>query len=176
MNELSTGVLDGVDVSAFRRTMSRFPTFVTVITAATPDGPVGCTATAVLSLSLEPPTMVVSLRTAGHTLADILRAGMFGVNALAWQQRELIRRFATGRPDRRFDGVPYTVWDDVPVLDGASATVVCRLRETVSLLDHTLLVGTVARTGTGATDPLVLLDGESQVAVASAAWSEGGAR
>lgn len=157
-----------IDASVFRRTMSRFPTFVTVVTAPTPWGAIGCTATAVLSLSLEPPTMLVSLRTVGRTLDEVLGAGMFAVNALSWEQRDLVRRFATGPPEQRFGGVPHALVDGVPVLTGACATVVCALERTVTVLDHTLLVGAVRRTATGADAPLVLLDGESRVTASPA--------
>ncbi|MZE81039.1 flavin reductase family protein [Streptomyces xinghaiensis] len=157
--DLRTGVLDAVDETSYRRTMSRFPSCVTVITAATPAGATGCTATSVMSLSLRPPTLVVSLRSAGRTLGDVLSAGEFAVNVLSWNQRELCRRFAAGDPRHRFDGVPYSLWDGVPVLDDASATVVCRLAEAVPALDHTLLMGTVRLTRTRVDTPLVLLDG-----------------
>lgn len=154
--------LHAVDEFSFRKTMSRFATFVTVITVATPDGPAGCTATSVFSLSLRPPTLVVSLRSAGRTLEDVLDAGRFAVNVLSWRQRDLSGRFAAGDPRHRFDGLPYSVWGGAPVLDGTSASVVCRLRHTMPALDHTLLFGTVALTRTRREEPpLVLLDGRS---------------
>lgn len=165
--DLQAGVLDAVDETSFRRAMSRFPTFVTVITAATPSGAVGCTATSVMSLSLRPPTLMVSLDSAGRTLGDVLSAGEFAVNVLSWRQRDLCRRFAAGDPRRRFDGVPHSAWDGVPVLDDAPATVVCRLGGTVPVLDHTLLIGTVRLTRTRPDEPLVLLDGVGHAVAAA---------
>ncbi|KAB8161593.1 flavin reductase [Streptomyces sp. 3MP-14] len=156
------GTGEPVNERTFRQTMSRFPTFVTVITAAGRTGPVGCTATSVLSLSLRPPTLVVSLRSTGKTLDDVLTAGRFAVNVLSWHQRELAQHFATGDPRHRFDHVPHTRWDGVPVLEDTSATVVCRLGYTMPVLDHTLLFGTVAFTRACQQEPpVVLLDGRS---------------
>ncbi|MFE7131724.1 flavin reductase family protein [Streptomyces sp. NPDC057638] len=159
MSILTPDTGTGVDQGTFRGVMGRFPSFVTVITTPTPHGPAGCTATAVLSLSLEPPSVVVSLRTEGHTLHAIRTSGHFAVNALSWRQRVLVTRFASGDPGRRFDGVPYAYEDGVPVLDGCSAAVVCRLTETVEVFDHTLLIGTVLRARGDSATPLVLLDG-----------------
>ncbi|MFJ1797973.1 flavin reductase family protein [Streptomyces sp. NPDC088180] len=147
------------DGAAFRQAMGRFPTFVTVITSATPDGPSGCTATAVLSLSLEPASVLVSLRTAGRTLAHIRAAGAFAVNVLSWEQRSLAGVFATGDPRRRFDRVAHSHAHGVPVLDGCTATVVCDLSEAVDVLDHTLLIGTARHASWLPRDPMVLLDG-----------------
>lgn len=153
--------LTHADEDGFRRTMSRFATCVSVTTTLGQDGPVGCTTTAVLSLSLCPPTMLVSLRSTGRTLDELLAVGMFAVNVLSRRQRDLVERFATGDPLRRFDGVPHTTCAGVPVLTGATATVVCELRDAMTVLDHTLLVGTAQRTQTSSESPLVLLDGHS---------------
>ncbi|MFB7026753.1 MULTISPECIES: flavin reductase family protein [unclassified Streptomyces] len=150
-----------LDQGAFRRTMGRFPSFVTVITTGTAGGPAGCTATAVLSLSLSPASVLVSLRSESRTLREIRASGAFAVNALAWEQRALAQRFATGDPERRFDGVSHSWTDGVPVLDDCSATVVCRLRDTVEALDHTLLIGTAERAEHAPDAPMVLLDGQA---------------
>jgi flavin reductase (DIM6/NTAB) family NADH-FMN oxidoreductase RutF len=132
-----------VDQGVFRAAMAQFPTFVTVVSTAGPDGPLGCTANAVMSLSTEPPSVLVSLMTGSYTLGQAVHNGGFAVNALAWSQRDLTRHFATGDPHRRFDEVPHELQDGVPVLRGASARLVCEVAETVTLLDHTLLVGRV---------------------------------
>lgn len=154
----SAGLLDQ---GIFRRVMGRFPTFVTVITTESPAGPAGCTATAVLSLSLAPASVIVSLRSEGRTLQDVRAHGAFAVNVLSWEQRGHAQRFATMDPARRFDGVPYSRRGGVPVLDGCAATVVCRLRDTVEVFDHTLLIGTAERADCADDDPMVLLDGQA---------------
>ncbi|WP_405889944.1 flavin reductase family protein [Streptomyces sp. NBC_00133] len=150
-----------VDQGTFRRVMARFPSFVAVITTDTHSGPAGCTATAVLSLSLDPASILLSLRSEGRTLNDIRASGAFAVNVLSWQQRDFARQFATGDPRRRFDGVAHSHMNGVPVLDDCSATVVCRLQEAIEVLDHTLLIGTAERATSGTDAPMVLLDGQS---------------
>ncbi|MFC6093998.1 flavin reductase family protein [Saccharothrix lopnurensis] len=149
-----------VDADAFRRAMAQLPTFVTVITTRSPDGPVGCTVNAVVSLSLEPSSVVVSLRTGGRTLEHLRATGAFAVNALAWEQRELCRRFASGDPARRFDGVRHVLRDGVPVLPGAVAVVGCVLEDALEVHDHTLVVGRVVWSTSGEQPALVLRAGE----------------
>lgn len=127
----------------FREVMAEFPTFVTVVTAAGPDGPVGCTANAVMALSLEPCSLVVSLSSAGRTVRHVERAGRFAINLLAWRQRLLAYQFANPDPARRFDDLPHHSEHGAPVLSDAAATLVCHLDRAVPALDHILLIGRV---------------------------------
>ncbi len=138
-----------IDAALFRTVMAEFPTFVTVVTAPGPDGPIGCTANAVMSLSLDPPSIIVSLAERSRTALRVMEHGVFGVNVLTWRQRELTRQFATGEPCRRFDDVPYGRRHGVPMLDGAAAGVVCVLEQQISAHDHMLLIGRVVEATTG---------------------------
>jgi flavin reductase (DIM6/NTAB) family NADH-FMN oxidoreductase RutF len=160
--------LDSVDERSFRRTMARFATCVSVTTTAGRTGPVGCTTTAVMSLSLRPPTLLVSLCSTSCTLDDLMAAGRFAINVLSAGQGDLVQRFATGDPYGRFHGVAHSLDDGVPVIDEAAATVVCQVRQAMPALDHTLLLGTVLRTRMWPNDPLVLLDGQSHAVTAVA--------
>lgn len=121
--------------------MAQLPTGVSIVTAADEEGPIGCTVNSFMSLSADPPAVLVSLAQASRTLTDIVRTGGFGVNVLSWGQRALCRRFARGDPHRRFDGVPHVIRDAVPLLLDAAAVLTCRLQHTVELGDHTLLIG-----------------------------------
>lgn len=150
----------------FRATMARFAKCVTVTTTMGSHGPVGCTTTGVLSLSADPPAMLVSLASTGRTVRDLVTSGAFCLNVLSCDQHRLVRQFAGGDPDRRFDGVGYHLRGGVPVLDGTSATVVCRLSESFTALDHTLLIGAVEHAQSAGDAPLVLLDGDVCAAVA----------
>ncbi|MGW1591924.1 flavin reductase family protein [Streptomyces sp. NPDC002386] len=127
----------------FCSAMAQLATGVAVITTAGPDGPVGCTANAVLSLSTEPPSVLVSLASDGRTVRHATVHGRFAVNILTWQQRDLMHRFARLPAAERFKDVPYQNEADCPALDGTAATVVCRLDQAPTALDHTLLIGRV---------------------------------
>ncbi|MYS19828.1 NADH-FMN oxidoreductase RutF, flavin reductase (DIM6/NTAB) family, partial [Streptomyces sp. DvalAA-14] len=130
-----------VDRDDFCATMTQLPSGASVVTTTGPDGPIGCTVTSLVSLSADPPAVLVSLASTSRTLVQAVAAGGFAVNVLSWQQRDLCRRFAQGDPSARFDGVPYTLTDGLPVLDDHAAVLVCRLDRTVEVADHTLLVG-----------------------------------
>jgi flavin reductase (DIM6/NTAB) family NADH-FMN oxidoreductase RutF len=109
--------------------------------------------------------LLISLSSSGRTLSALLSSGLFAVNVLSRKQFELVRRFATGDPRQRFDGVPHETCGGVPVLAGTSAAVVCRTCDVVPVLDHVLLIGTVVRTWATAETPLVLLDARPCTAV-----------
>ncbi|GAA3487589.1 flavin reductase family protein [Streptomyces cremeus] len=129
------------DRDAFCAAMTHLPSGVSIITTQGPDGPLGCTVNSVISLSAQPPSLLVSLAATSRTLLHALRTGGFAVNVVSWRQRELYRRFAQGDPLRRFDGVTHTVRDGQPVLAHTSAVFTCTVERSIEVGDHTLLVG-----------------------------------
>ena len=146
----------------FREVMSYFTTGVTVVTASTPEGPIGMTANAVCSLSLEPLLLLVCFANDARTLPPVKASGHFGVNVLAAGQEELARLFASKRPEEeKFAGVQHSVHDGIPVIDGVLAWVGCTLKELIPGGDHTIGIGTVtAAEATGSGEPLVWYRGE----------------
>ena len=146
----------------FREVMSYFTTGVTVVTASTPEGPIGMTANAVCSLSLEPLLLLVCFANDARTLPPVKASGRFGVNVLAAGQEELARLFASKRPEEeKFAGVQQSVHDGIPVIDGVLAWVGCTLKELIPGGDHTIGIGTVtAAEATGSGEPLVWYRGE----------------
>jgi 3-hydroxy-9,10-secoandrosta-1,3,5(10)-triene-9,17-dione monooxygenase reductase component len=140
----------------FRSVMGHFATGVTVVTAATPQGPVGMTANAVCSLSLEPLLLLVAFDNDARTLPVVRETGRFGVNVLAAGQEELARLFASKTPEReKFAGVAHTVNDGIPVIEGVLAWVGCRLERLVPAGDHTIGIGAVESAEAGRGEPLI---------------------
>ncbi len=159
---------------AFRAAMARLAGGVTLVTAFDPDEGVagedaGMTATAVLSVSLEPPLILVSVRT-GSRMDDVLeRQPRWAVSMLAEDQRQIAGRFAMrGRVSDRL------LFDEVPAVRGtasgalllteALAALECRTVRRVPAGDHTLVIGLVLETHTthtpGGTDgPLLYFRG-----------------
>jgi 3-hydroxy-9,10-secoandrosta-1,3,5(10)-triene-9,17-dione monooxygenase reductase component len=133
-----------VDPGRFRSVMGNFATGVTVITAAGPAGPVGMTANAVASLSLDPLLLLVAFDNTARTLSVVRDTRRFGVNVLAAGQQDLARLFASKLPEEaKFAGVPHTVHDGLPVIDGVLAWVGCRLERLVPGGDHAIGIGAV---------------------------------
>jgi 3-hydroxy-9,10-secoandrosta-1,3,5(10)-triene-9,17-dione monooxygenase reductase component len=144
----------------FRSVMGHFATGVTVVTVATDDGPVGMTANAVCSLSLEPLLLLVCFDNAARTLPAVRETGRFGVNVLGAGQQDLARLFASKRPEReKFADVAHTVHDGIPVIEGVLAWVGCRLERLIPGGDHTIGIGAVEAAEAGQGEPLLWLRG-----------------
>src|ERR1700677_40856 len=84
-----------VTAAEFRSAMGHFVTGVTVVTSVDEDGePVGTTANAVTSLSLDPPLVLVCFDLDSLTLQAIRGHRAFVVNVLAAPQQQLSANFA----------------------------------------------------------------------------------
>ena len=143
----------------FRAAMSRLASGVVLVTAREasldaddPQAPVGedvgMTATAFLSVSLDPPLVMVSLRE-GSRMDDLLaEQPLWAVSVLSESQRHIAGRFAMkGRISDRllFEDIPYVRGDasGAPLVGGALATLECRTEQRVPAGDHTLVLGRV---------------------------------
>ena len=135
----------------FRQAMGRWATGVSVVTAHDGSSDAGLTVNALLSVALEPPTVLVSLQRDVDTLPVLRRAGAFGVSFLAADQQELSERFARAVPaEEKFRGVRlHRGAGGTPFLDGALGGLDCRLVTAEPLFDHVLVVGEVVRLDPG---------------------------
>jgi len=79
------------DAGAFRRTLGRFATGVTLVTAADASGPVGLIVNAFNAVSLEPPLIAIYPSRHSFTWARIHHSGRFGVNMLAAEDAKYVR-------------------------------------------------------------------------------------
>ncbi|MER6284693.1 flavin reductase family protein [Streptomyces sviceus] len=152
----ASGHAVGVSNDEFRAAMSRLAAGVVLVTAFEPpldaEGPkgedVGMTATAFLSVSLDPPLVLVSLRT-GSRMDDLLdEQPLWAVSVLSESQRHIAGRFAMkGRISDRllFEDIPYVRGKATGALlvGGALATLECRTEQRVEAGDHTLVIGRV---------------------------------
>ena len=146
----------------FRTVMGHFATGVAVITATGPAGPVGMTANAVCSLSLEPLLLLVCFDRTARTFGVVRDTERFGVNVLAAGQQHLARLFASKAPEaEKFAEVPHSVHDGIPVIDGALAWVGCRLERLYPGGDHEIGIGAVetAELGDDGAEPLIWFRG-----------------
>ena len=98
--------LHPVEPDRFRAVMGHFATGVAVVTATAPEGPVGMTANAVCSLSLDPLLLLVCFDHGARTLRVVRDTERFGVNVLAAGEDAIARRFASKLPEaEKFAGV-----------------------------------------------------------------------
>ena len=149
-----------LDPRAYRNTIGLFATGVTVVSTQMGETVHGMTANAVTSLSLEPLLLLVAFDNEARTLPAVQTTGRFGVNILAAGQEELARLFASKLDEiEKFEGVPHTVHDGIPVIDGALAWIGCRLERLIPAGDHTIGIGAVESAEAGSGDPLLWFRG-----------------
>ncbi|MFD7920631.1 flavin reductase family protein [Streptomyces sp. NPDC059740] len=145
----------------FRAAMARLAAGVVLVTAHdVEDGPagedVGMTATSFLSVSLDPPLVMVSVRE-GSRMDDLLaEQPLWAASVLTAGQRQIAGRFAMkGRISDRllFADLPVRRGghSGAPLVEGALATLECRTEQRVTAGDHTLVIGRVLATTTATT-------------------------
>lgn len=146
-----TGSTTTVGDNVYRDVIGRFASGVTVITTVAGGADHGTTASAVTSLSLDPPMLLVCLNKTSDTQAAILAAGVFGVNILAEHQGQVAYQFAKKGSDK-FDGVALDRGrSGVPLVRDALAHIECEVEETVTGGTHTVFLARVrAAAGTDA--------------------------
>jgi flavin reductase (DIM6/NTAB) family NADH-FMN oxidoreductase RutF len=142
---------------AFRRTLGMFATGVTVITTQVDEQIHGMTANAFMSVSLQPPLIVISVDRRAR-MNNLLREGVrFGVSVLEERQSVLSDRFA-GRggdgPEPEFELVHET-----PLVEGALAHLVARVVRSYWGGDHSLFLGRVEYVRWGEGTPLLFHGG-----------------
>lgn len=132
-----------IDHSVFRDVAGYFTTGVTVITTVSGGEPAGTTASAVASLSMDPPMMLVCLNRTSATHDLITESGVFGVNIMAREQNGTAMTFARKGEDK-FASIPWApAANGVPLIDGSLATIACRVVETARGGTHTIFMGEV---------------------------------
>lgn len=151
-----------VDGDVFRSVFRRHAAGVVVITADAGHGPVGFTATSLVSVSLLPPLVSFSIATSASSWPTVHAADSLVINFLDAGQRDLAGRFATSGIDRFADPTRWSrLRSGEPVLDDAPSY----LR---ALVEHRFAVGenhiVVARLATHAErrehSPLLYHDGQ----------------
>lgn len=131
--------------SLFRRAASCVPTGVSVVTCTDERGEVyGITANSFLSVSLNPPTALVSIRI-GRMQSLIARRRRYGISVLSERHETFSRHFA-GHAEPAL--IPeYTARSGMPILSCAIAYFVLDIVSEVRIVDHTLFVGSVVDCG-----------------------------
>lgn len=144
---------DSVEPGAFREVMSSICTPVAIVTAMLADRPHATTVSAFLSLSVNPPMILVSLDRSSDLLACLRTTRRFGINLLAHDQGQLAVQFSRKGGDR-FSGTRWLLRDGLPHLVGSAGWVACSVDRFVPGGDHLLVLGIVEALGSELTPPL----------------------
>jgi flavin reductase (DIM6/NTAB) family NADH-FMN oxidoreductase RutF len=137
-----------IDAAAFKKGMRHLAASVTLITTRHHELRGGLTATAVCSVSAEPPQLLVCVNKTASAHDPIGEAGFFCVNVLSPQHRKLAERFAGMdgvEGDERFHdmGEWSSLSTGAPVLKGCPVSFDCRLVTKVAAGTHTVYIGEI---------------------------------
>jgi flavin reductase (DIM6/NTAB) family NADH-FMN oxidoreductase RutF/DNA-binding FadR family transcriptional regulator len=149
------------DATVFRRVIGSFMSGVVVITSSYDGQPYGMTVSAVSSLSLDPPMLLICLHSASTTQEAVRQSGHFAVNILGEDQGQLAERFAQPGSADKFNGVPIRHGvTGIPVLEEALAVVECRVAEAVTGGTHRVYLAQVVHAEATGGSPLAYFRGK----------------
>lgn len=149
----------GVDPDQLREVMGRFATGVTVVTTRVGDETGAMTANAVLSLSLDPPLIIVSVEKDSQMHRLLMRSDCFAVNILQQDQENLSQRFAKPGPKHLADLEIRTATSGAPILVAALAFADCSIRQVVAGGDHDMFIGEMTAGEIHEGEPLLFYGG-----------------
>lgn len=147
---------------AFRLAMRRLASGVALVTTVDPDGgPCGIAMTAFMSLTMDPPALLMAVNQTASLCSPLLARGRFAVNILSEEQASSCNTFVATPAAQRFDTVAWAgVTDGIPVVHGAVATILCAVDKAEAFGSHMVIRGLVERVMLGECErPLAYLDG-----------------
>lgn len=137
-------VMAGVDPAAYRSIFRSHAGGVAVVTADSGRGPVGFTATSVVSVSLTPPLVSFALANESSSLSTALEAEAVVVNFLDADQIDMAGRFASRGVDRFATPTRWSRLEDgAPVLDDAPSFLHGPIEHRFAVGDHHIIVANV---------------------------------
>jgi flavin reductase (DIM6/NTAB) family NADH-FMN oxidoreductase RutF len=146
-----------LDPRAFRTACGTFATGVTVVSTRTDQGDHGMTANAFMSVSLEPPLVVVSIDKKARILDKLRQAGRYAINVLTEDMQDAALHFA-GRAHPGPAPV-FTSRDGLPLLPGCAAHFLTDVGQEIEAGDHVLFIGQVSEFQADPSLPPLLFSG-----------------
>jgi flavin reductase (DIM6/NTAB) family NADH-FMN oxidoreductase RutF len=141
--------------------MARLPSGVVVVSARIEAGYRGLTASSLVSISAEPPMVMVGLEREATTTAAVVQGKAFNVSVLTRAQEFLADRFAGRAPavSPAWSEIPHRLGSNgIPLIEGCAAWLECSLAALHPAGDHDICIGNVERAVMGSGDPLILWD------------------
>lgn len=150
------GADTGAAADAFKAAMRHLAGGVSIVTVADGEERGGLTATSMVSLSADPPSLLVAVASGASSLPLMRRSGRFAVSILGHRHGFVADRFA-GRDGRRgaarFEGAEWIGKPGSPlVLADALASFECELDEMMDRFSHTIIIGRVTESRVPAAD------------------------
>ena len=141
----------------FRNALGRFASGITVVTTVIDGETHGMTANAFVSVSLEPPLILVSVANKAHMHGYLQQSGRFGVSVLTASQEEYSQHFAGfGAPGFQ---PAFVKVDGLPLLAESLAHLIVTVTDAYVAGDHTLYIGQVTYVKWWDGEPLLYFQG-----------------
>jgi flavin reductase len=152
---------DATLTESFRQAMRRVASTVNVISICVDGEPMGITATAMSSIALDPPSLLVCINRAAAVHASMEDVSHFGVNVLHRDQEDIARMFADRQQQAlRFASGWHVDCERPPWLAEAQASILCRRIDHHKFGTHSIFIGVVEEVVCRPeVDPLVYLNG-----------------
>ncbi len=138
---------DSADVQAlFKQAMRGIASTVSVVTAGDSDHGHGMTVTAITSVSMNPPALLVCINKNTLLHEIMTRSDRFCVNVLGDEHTTISNAFSGAVPpgERFIDGEWSETAEGIKTLNSAQARIVCTTKMTIPYGTHSIFIGEVA--------------------------------
>jgi flavin reductase (DIM6/NTAB) family NADH-FMN oxidoreductase RutF len=150
----------GALVEEVKRVHRQFPTGVTIVTTQVDGIPYGLAVNAFSSVSLDPPAVLVCVAATSATYPRLLSTTALAVNILAYDQADVVQRFARSGGDK-FAGLDWHPGPEgCPIIEGSSAHLELWVEHRLPAYTHTIFLGKVIGAAATERPPLVYLGGD----------------
>ncbi len=154
-------------VEQFKLLLRGVAATTTIITTGEAGDWRGMVATAVMPISLDPPSLIVAVNRTASSHEVVVRTGRFCINVLPDGLACFIRDFSSRPKDNRFDPDIWSCSSELdpefaglPYLHGAQSVILCSVFRQVDVGTHSLFLGDVRFVSVmGPHRPLVYVDG-----------------
>lgn len=147
--------------AAFRAAMRRLASGVALVTTADDAGArYGIAMTALMSLSMDPASLLLAINRDASLCRPLLACRRFGVNILGRDDEAMCQAFVSAPAGERFAHARWATHDGIPLLETALARIVCTLDKAEPFGSHMVIRGLVDYVALEpSTDALVYVDG-----------------
>lgn len=151
---------------SFKNGMRYLGAAVHIVTTADGDAWAGLTATAVCSLSAQPPRLLACINRRGITFETVTKARNLAVNLLCDDQISIAQRFAGMMQEDENDRFDKGLWaagqSGAPILKSALVSFDCQVEQIIDGGTHAIVIGNVVDVLQNQQNkgPLIYLDGQ----------------
>ncbi len=121
------------------------------IVSCTADGKyTGCTVNSIMQITSSPASIALSVNNENYTHSCLTKTKKFAVSILSEKSNPMAIGtfgFRSGRDCNKFDIIPYTVIDGLPVIKDACSYLICNITNQIETYTHTVFIADVTDGG-----------------------------